>query len=241
MPLKCTCPRCGKLHRNIDKQWLGRKYRCDCGKVMRLGVPSAADPKVDRSLPKPHIPAPSSSRTPLPTSREKADAAASTTQRVPSDVSRNATGQSAVTPTETPKGTDFSTLELSNLPSESPPAKASHPGHVVSDFSDVEEVIAAFEGDADASVREDLWCPVGDWPEGLAGDALSDLSGNSGGFAASLDAPQTAPSSHPLAPATAETHSVAGWLPWVGRQIVRICRVPINALQAAYQRWQGND
>ncbi len=37
MPLKFTCPRCGKLHRNIDKRLLGVKVQCSCGKVIRLG------------------------------------------------------------------------------------------------------------------------------------------------------------------------------------------------------------
>jgi hypothetical protein len=37
MPLKCICPRCGKVHRKIDRSLLGKKFVCSCGKVMRLG------------------------------------------------------------------------------------------------------------------------------------------------------------------------------------------------------------
>lgn len=42
MPLKITCPRCGVLHRNIDKTRLGQQFQCSCGKVVRLGSASGA-------------------------------------------------------------------------------------------------------------------------------------------------------------------------------------------------------
>ncbi len=51
MPLKVICPRCGTLHRNIDKSLLGQRFQCSCGKVVRLGARSGSI--VPRPAPKP--------------------------------------------------------------------------------------------------------------------------------------------------------------------------------------------
>ncbi len=53
MPLKYTCPQCGKLHRNIDKRLFGEKVQCACGKVIRLGGsrPAASPPTASPPAP----------------------------------------------------------------------------------------------------------------------------------------------------------------------------------------------
>ena len=47
MPLKITCPACGKIHRNLDKSLFGKKFRCACGKLVRLGDPRKRPPGLE--------------------------------------------------------------------------------------------------------------------------------------------------------------------------------------------------
>ena len=37
MTLSFACPKCGKTYRNVKQQLIGKKARCSCGKVIRIG------------------------------------------------------------------------------------------------------------------------------------------------------------------------------------------------------------
>ncbi len=46
MPLNFTCSSCGKEHRQISSQFIGKRIKCTCGKVLRLGPKSASSTEI---------------------------------------------------------------------------------------------------------------------------------------------------------------------------------------------------
>lgn len=63
MPIRFSCPQCGKKQRNVSRRYIGRRVQCRCGKVFRLG-------RKDEALPAHRSPSPKSAKPPRPAAEE---------------------------------------------------------------------------------------------------------------------------------------------------------------------------
>lgn len=64
MPLNFVCPDCGKEHRQISSQFLGKRIKCTCGRVLRLGPKSSGTQESAASTEVNHSATPSTSAPP---------------------------------------------------------------------------------------------------------------------------------------------------------------------------------
>jgi hypothetical protein len=58
VPLSFKCPQCGKSYENVGDQFAGKRMKCKCGKVMRLGgaTPAAEQPAPIKATPVKPVP-----------------------------------------------------------------------------------------------------------------------------------------------------------------------------------------
>ena len=47
MTLSFACPHCGKTYRNVKQKLIGKKARCSCGNVIRIGKTVLPEQKAD--------------------------------------------------------------------------------------------------------------------------------------------------------------------------------------------------
>ena len=53
MPLNFTCSSCGQEHRQISSQFIGKRIKCTCGKVLRLGPKSSSSTEIHLDIDEP--------------------------------------------------------------------------------------------------------------------------------------------------------------------------------------------
>ena len=169
MPLKCTCPRCGRLHRNIDKRLLGKKFQCECGKVMRLGEAPKSSPTHQKAARTPQ----SAQANPQPATVSGKRSAGETPPANRSTRKRPAPNKPSVVPSadrsllprepelpQPPETGPADPAKVENAETQNPPQSTTpvDPGKpsgnlIGSEFDDVDELIQMGQLDTDLPVQ----------------------------------------------------------------------------------------